>query len=100
MVRKGQNGVELRKKIKQLAYGTFEYRESELSFSAESVELEVFEGKDVTGEFIIHNRNGKKIRGMVYAAHPRMECLTPQFEGEEIRVRYQFHSEGLVEGDT
>ena len=27
------------------------------------------------------------------------ECLTPQFEGEEIRIRYQFHSYGLIEGD-
>ncbi len=27
-----------------------------------------------------------------------MECLTPQFEGENIRIRYQFHSKGLVEG--
>ena len=28
-----------------------------------------------------------------------MECLTPQFEGEEVRIRYQFHSNGLIEGD-
>jgi hypothetical protein len=28
-----------------------------------------------------------------------MECLNPQFEGEEVRIRYQFHSEGLTEGD-
>ena len=94
------NGVELRKKIKQLAYGTFDYNEPNLSLSTERIELEVIEGKDVTGEFTVYSGNGKKIRGIVYSTHPRMECLTPQFDGEEIRVRYQFHSEGLVEGDV
>lgn len=90
----------MRKKIKQLAYGTFDYNESEISFSTECIELEVLEGKDVTGEFTIQGSNGKKLRGMAYSTHPRMECLTPQFEGEEIRIRYQFHSQGLVEGDV
>ena len=39
------------------------------------------------------------MRGIIYSSNPRMECLTPQFEGEEVRIRYQFHSEGLIEGD-
>ena len=90
----------MRKKIKQLAYGTFDYNEPEFSFSTEHIELEVFEGKDVTGEFTIHGSKEKKLRGMVYSTHSRMECLTPQFEGEEIRIHYQFHSQGLVEGDV
>ena len=98
--KKRVSGVELRKKIKQLAYGTFDYNEPGLSFSTERVELEVIEGKDVTGEFTVQSGNGKKLRGIVYSTHPRMECLTPQFDGEEIRVRYQFHSEGLIDGDV
>lgn len=97
--RKGKTGVELRKKIKQLAIGVFDESEPNLSFSTERIELEVIEGKDVTGEFTIHSNNQKKLRGIVYTTHPRMECLTPQFDGEEVRVRYQFHSEGLLEGD-
>jgi len=98
--KKGGNSVELRKKIKQLAYGTFDYNEPNLSFSTDRIELEVIEGKDVSGEFTVHSGSDKKIRGIVYSTHPRMECLTPQFDGDEIRVRYQFHSEGLVEGDV
>jgi len=98
--KKRVNGVELRKKIKQLAYGAFDYREPGLSLSTERIELEVIEGKDVSGEFTVHSTGGRKLRGIVYSTHPRMECLTPQFDGEEIRVRYQFHSEGLVEGDV
>ena len=54
-----------------------------------------------TGSVIIAkitSENHIPVRGIVYSTHPRMECLTPQFEGENIRIRYQFHSKGLVEG--
>ena len=29
-----------------------------------------------------------------------MECLNPHFEGEKVRIRYQFNSKGLTEGDA
>ena len=88
----------MRKRIKKLAIGMFDDNEPKLSFSVERIELQVIEGKDATGEFTICSKN-KKIRGIVYSTYPRMECLTPQFDGEEVRIRYQFHSEGLFEGD-
>ncbi|MBR3770555.1 MAG: hypothetical protein IKL06_08480 [Lachnospiraceae bacterium] len=90
----------MHKKIKQLAYATFDDSEQDLSFSVERVELELIEGRDGTGEFIVSGTNGEKLRGVVYTTNPRMECMTPSFEGEEVHVRYQFHSEGLVEGDV
>ena len=89
----------MRKKIKQLAYGIFDYNRPALSLSTESIELEIIEGKDAQGEFTILG-NGQKVRGIVYSDCSRMECLTPQFDGEEIKIRYQFHSEGLIEGDV
>ena len=89
----------MRKKIKQLAYGIFDYNKPALSLSAEMIELDIVEGKDAQGEFMISSV-GQKVRGIVYSTCTRMECLTPQFDGEEIKIRYQFHSEGLIEGDT
>lgn len=89
----------MRKRIKQLASGKFEHTRPKLSLSAAKIELEVLEGRDVTGEFTITSVNHVKMRGIVYSSNPRMECLTPQFTGEEVRIRYQFHSEGLMEGD-
>ena len=35
-----------------------------------------------------------------YSTNPRMECLNPHFEGEKVRIRYQFNSKGLTEGDA
>ena len=89
----------MRKRIQQLANGKFDNNGPKLSLSTEKIELEALEGKDETGSFVITSTNQVKMRGIIYYSNPRMECLTPKFEGEEVRIRYQFHSEGLIEGD-
>lgn len=90
----------MRKRIKQLARGKFEYAKPILAFSEELVDIQVIEDKGYQGDFTITSTNHLPIRGIVYSTNPRMECLTPQFEGEEVRIRYQFHSAGLVDGET
>ena len=86
--------------MKQLARGKFEYAKPELILSEEDIAFTVMEGEDYEGSFTIENPKGIKLRGIVYATHPRMEVLTPQFEGEQVRIRYQFKSFGLNEGLT
>ena len=88
----------MQKRIRQIAAGKFESDQPSLSISDEELFLTVTEGQEYTGEFEITSENHIPVRGIVYSTHPRMECLTPQFEGENIRIRYQFHSKGLVEG--
>ena len=90
----------MRKRIKQLARGKFEYAKPELQISEEEIAFMVIEGEDYEGSFTISSSNHAKLRGLVYSTNPRMECLTPQFEGETVRIRYQFHSYGLSEGLT
>lgn len=92
--------VSLRKRIRQLARGKFEYVKPELSFEEENIELEVVQDLEYSGSFALLSTNHVKLRGIVYSTNPRMECLTPQFEGEEVKIRYQFHGKGLVEGET
>lgn len=89
----------MRKRIQQLVNGTFEYARPILTLSTEKVEIEVLEGRDYTGDFVITSANRVPMKGVIYTSNPRMECLTPQFEGEEVRIRYQFHSNGFTEGD-
>ena len=89
----------MRKRIRQIARGKFEYAKPILTFSEEFIDLQITEDKDESGSFTISTNNDEILRGVVYCTEPRMECLTPQFEGAEIRIRYQFHSRGLVEGD-
>lgn len=90
----------MRKRIQQLARGKFEYVRPILSLSTDKIEIEVLEGKKATGDFVIKSTNHVKMRGVIYSSNSRMECLTPQFEGEEVRIRYEFHSDGLSEGDV
>ncbi|MBR1391927.1 MAG: hypothetical protein IJ567_10925 [Lachnospiraceae bacterium] len=89
----------MQKRIKQLARGRFEQEEPLLSLSPEKIELEVLEGQNYTGSFQIKVTNHKKIRGLVYTSNPYIECLTPEFEGEEAEIRFEFHGEGFIEGD-
>ena len=88
----------MRRRIRQIASGKFEYDQPLLSISEEELLLTVTEGQEYTGEFELTSENHIPVRGVVYSTHPRMECLTPQFEGEHVRIRYQFHSRGLIEG--
>ena len=89
----------MRRRIQQLARGKFEQEKPSPVFSTDKVDIKALEGKDYSGDFVITSTNRNMMRGVVYSSNPRMECLTPQFEGEEVRIRYQFHSNGLVEGD-
>ena len=89
----------MRRRIQQLAQGKISGARPLLTFSTDRVDIEVLEGKDYTGDFVITSNNHVPMRGVIYTSDARMECLTPQFEGEEVRIRYQFHSNGLVEGD-
>lgn len=90
----------MRKRIRQIARGKFEYDKPSLDLPGEELKLQVVEGQEYSGGFVITSSSQIPIRGVVYSTSPRMECLTPQFEGEEVRIRYQFHSKGLIEGDT
>lgn len=90
----------MRKRIKQLARGKFEYAKPQLVLSEEEITFEVHEDEVYEGEFTIETTTDTKIRGLVYSTHPRMKVLNPQFEDEKVRIRYQFHSSGLAEGLT
>lgn len=89
----------MRKRIQRLAKGKFDYVQPVLSLSTDKLEIDVLEGQTYTGEFTITVTNHIKVKGIVYTSNPYMECLTPEFEGEEIRIRFQFHSESFMEGD-
>ena len=95
------NGVTIvRARIGQIAAGRFNGTKPILAFSEETIDLSVIEGRSEAGSFVIKSTNQIKICGIVYSTNPRMECLNPHFEGEKVRIRYQFNSKGLTEGDT
>ena len=90
----------MRARIGQIAAGRFNGTKPILAFSEETIDLSVIEGRSEAGSFVIESTNQIKICGIVYSTNPRMECLNPHFEGEKVRIRYQFNSKGLTEGDV
>lgn len=90
----------MRARIGQIAAGRFNGTKPILAFSEETIDLSVIDGRSEAGSFVIESTNQIKICGIVYSTNPRMECLNPHFEGEKVRIRYQFNSKGLTEGDT
>lgn len=90
----------MRARIGQIAAGRFNGTKPILAFSEETIDLSVIEGRSEAGSFVIESTNQIKICGIVYSTNPRMECLNPHFKGEKVRIRYQFNSKGLTEGDA
>lgn len=90
----------MRARIGQIAAGRFNGTKPILAFSEETIDFSVIEGRSEAGSFVIESTNQIKICGIVYSTNPRMECLNPHFEGEKVRIRYQFNSKGLTEGDA
>ena len=90
----------MRARIGQIAAGRFNGTKPILAFSEETIDLSVIEGRSEAGSFVIESTNQIKICGIVYSTNPRMECLNPHFEGEKVRIRFQFNSKGLTEGDA
>ncbi|MDE7063406.1 MAG: hypothetical protein K2O73_09215, partial [Lachnospiraceae bacterium] len=89
----------MRKRIQRLAQGRFDEAQPSLSFSSDKIELEVIEGQKIAGTFTITVSNQVPAKGIIYTSNPYMECLTPEFEGTEATITFQFHSEGFHEGD-
>ena len=92
-------GDRVRKRIEELAEGKIPYEQPQLVFSKEKLEMEVVEGQKVTETFQIKSMNGLLMRGIVYSSSSRMECLNPQFEGEEVQLQVEFTAKGMSEGE-
>lgn len=90
----------MQKKLEELAAGNCGSNASILQFSAEKLEFEVVEGTDYTGEFSMESTSEMPVNGIIYSSSPRMECHNPKFQGVKITQTFEFHSEGLTEGDV
>ncbi len=90
----------MRRKIQELAAGKCDKKCPIVQFSEEELELKILEGQNFCGKFTIKSMNEVPMRGIIYSSNPRMECQNSQFQGTEVIINYEFHSEGMVEGDV
>ena len=88
------------KRIEELAEGKVHTVLPMLSFTPDQVRLEPVEGSTTTGSFTITSINKVPIRGIVYSTDLRMEIKNPQFQGENVQIRYEFHGNYMQEGEV
>lgn len=89
----------MHRRIQELARGQFNGERPQIELSVPKIEIRLNEGQDHIGEFEIISKNKIPMRGSISSSNVRMECQNTQFEGERVVIRYQFHSEGLNEGN-
>ncbi len=90
----------MRRRMQELAAGVYETEGPKVSLSVERIELEVEEGQELKKSFEIQSLNGISMRGIIYSDNPRMELLEAEFSGKKAVINYEFHTEGLVEGEV
>ena len=89
----------MRKRMQELAAGRFEYEGPKVIFENDRMELMVKEQENYIGSFQIQCVNKIPMRGIVFSNNPRMEVKNPQFDGLSATINFEFHTEGLLEGD-
>lgn len=86
--------------IERLLREEFDYERGSLDFSCPRLELTIEKGETAEGSFTVYGLPGKLTKGRITTSDMRMECLTPEFCGNEEQIQYCFHSEGMEEGDV
>lgn len=86
------------KRIEELAEGKVHIVLPQLVFAPDQVRLEPVEGSQIAGSFTISSINKVPMKGIVYSTDLRMEIKNPQFQGENVQIRYEFHGDHMLEG--
>lgn len=90
----------VKKRIRAMAEGKFEYREIDIKVSEGRIERMATKGGTIKGDFLLICPDERKLKGMIYTTDRRMVCEHVQFAGDKVRISYEFHTEGMEEGDT
>ncbi len=86
--------------IEQILEGNFDYENGSLDFSCAKLEINLAAGESFEGSFQIHSTPGQFCNGHIVTSDYRMECLTPEFTGNDEEIAFCFHGENMEEGDV
>lgn len=88
----------LKNKIKKFSKGDFQVTKPEIVFPETSLILTIGEGEIYKGYFMIKNNAEGKIRGIVYPSSFRMRCIEQGFEGNPVKISFEYDGRGLRPG--
>lgn len=90
----------MREVVEQILDGTYDYEKGALDFSCAKLEITLQKGELYEGSFKIFATEGKYTVGYITTSDYRMECLTPDFVGNEEEISFRFHGEWMEEGEV
>lgn len=88
----------MKNKIKKFSKGDFQLAQPQIVFPETSLILTIGEGEVYRGSFTIKNRTEGPVRGLVYPSSFRMRCVDQGFEGNPVRVDFEYDGRGLLPG--
>ena len=80
----------MKEKIEKLSKGIFEYELQDILLSDTLIRIKVEAGKVFCGSFLIKNRTGSKMKGILYSSCEHMKIKTSHFVGELNKIVYEF----------
>ncbi len=90
----------MREVVEQILDGTYDYEKGALDFSCTKLEITLQRGELYEGSFKIFATEGKYTIGHITTSDYRMECLTPEFVGNEEEIYFRYHGEWMEEGEV
>lgn len=90
----------MRKRIRAIAEGRFNYKEIEVRISEERIERMAKKNEVLKGSILLESNDERKLKGLIYTTDRRMVCRDIQFLGKQVQIIYEFHTIGMEEGDT
>lgn len=86
--------------VERLAKGQVNTDQLVLAVTPQVVDIELVESQSVSGELVIETVTGDEVRGVIYTSDPRMEVSSNQFSGTCNVIKYEYHGNYMLEGDT
>ena len=90
----------MKEKIERLAKGTFEYEMPELLVSETELHVYVEEGMQTSGAIRVKNREGKRMKGVLYVTGKILTLEDTNFVGTECELPYSADARMLLAGEV
>lgn len=90
----------MRRRIRAMAEGKFEYKEIDMKVSQERIERMARKNEILKGTVVLESNDERRLKGLIYTTDRRMICEDVQFFGRKVQITYEFHTTGMEEGET
>ena len=77
----------------------FHIRKGSLTFSADSIDMDLVPGAAYEGSFTIYGPEGRTANGFVLSSEPAVRLMTNIFSGAKEVISYRLDAAGLSFGD-